>query len=60
MKLDPLGDSISSVELTDRMGDDLMVVNATHVVGSICLTLNKMKSLGILKVEETFHMEVSQ
>lgn len=28
---DPLNDSISSVELTDHMGDDLMVVNAARV-----------------------------
>lgn len=31
MKHDPLGDGISSVELKDVMGDDLMVVNAARV-----------------------------
>lgn len=29
--IDPLGDGISKVELVDRMGDDLMVVNAARV-----------------------------
>lgn len=31
MRLDPLGDEISAVEIIDHMGDDLMVVNAARV-----------------------------
>ncbi|WP_143218009.1 FAD-dependent thymidylate synthase, partial [Acinetobacter indicus] len=31
MRFDPLNDGISSVELLNRMGDDLMVVNAARV-----------------------------